>query len=251
MPNVLAKVLTAEIDRAVAGLGPMYDAVPVHVEEVPTARVMPFASRFTAGQQLGQALARNACANAVVLGLAYGGTAVAQGVAQELGLPFDTWLARRLMPLGRPGLVLGVVSEGASLSLDRYGLARASMTDGQIRALVKDTAEQMAIDARRLRHGRAALPLAGRTVILVDDGMPAADLLATAIEGVRRRDAARVVVAAPVGKEAAVASLAGVADEVVCLMIPARLRRVGAWYQDFRAVSDGAVMKMLAPATVR
>ena len=88
--------------------------------------------------------------------------------------------------------------------------------------------------------------LTGKTAILVDDGIQASSLLAAAIDGVRRRGAQRVVVTAPIGVKSAVQTLSCEADEVVCLMTPPRLRRVGAWYQDFRQVSDGTVMKILA-----
>src|SRR5688500_10361157 len=79
MPNELAKVMTGEIDRAVAGLEPMWDAVPEHIEDAPTARVMPFANRLAAGSLLGQALSHHARCNGVVLGIAHGGVAVAHG----------------------------------------------------------------------------------------------------------------------------------------------------------------------------
>ena len=250
MPNVLAKVMTGEIDRAVAGLEPMWDAVPEHVEDAPTARVMPFANRFGAGRLLGQALSHHARCDGVVLGIAHGGLAVAHGVAQQLGLPLDVWVVRKLRPLLDPQLVLGVLSEGASLVLDRYGLARAAMTQGQVRALVTDVAEQMADDASRYRRGRPALNLAKKTVILVDDGITTGGTLAAAIDGVRRRGATRVIVAAPVGADAAVASLQQENVEIVCLMTPARLRRVGVWYQDYRRVTDGMVMKILAASAI-
>ena len=246
MAKVLAKAMTGEIDRAVAGLEPMWDAVPEHVEDAPTARVMPFANRFAAGRLLGQALGHHARCDGVVLGIAHGGLAVAHSVALELELALDVWVVRKLRPVLEPSLVLGELSEGASLALDRYGLARAGMTHGQVRALVKDVAEQMAGDARRYRRGRPALGLANKTVILVDDGITTGGTLSAAIDGVRRRGASRVVVAAPVGADSAVASLQQENVEVVCLMTPARLRRVGVWYQDYRRVTDGMVMKILA-----
>src|SRR5215207_3281697 len=139
MPNVLANVVTGEIDRAVAGLEPMWDAVPAHVEDVPTARVMPFTGRLDAGRALGRALAYCASGagdNTVVLGVPHGGVAVAAGVAQELSLPLDCWLVRTMRPFNEPALVLGTISEGPNLVLDRAGLARTSMEKNQVRALL-------------------------------------------------------------------------------------------------------------------
>src|SRR5262249_26824161 len=158
----------------------------------------------------------------------------------------NCWLVRRLIPLTDPHLVLGVIAEGASLVLDRYGLARSGLKDEQVRALVKDTADQMLSDATRLRGGESPPNLTGKTVILVDDGITAGGTLAAAIEGVRRRFASKIVIASPVGCEAAVASLAADVHECMCLMLPPKLRRVGAWFQDYRPVTDSMVMKILS-----
>lgn len=244
--NDLAKVMTGEIDQAIAVLDPMWDGVPEPVEDAPTARVMPFANRFAAGRLLGKSLMHNAHANTVVLGIAHGGLAVAEGVALELEARLDVWLVRKLAPVLDPTLVLGAISEGASVVLDRDGLKQAGLTSEQIRAIVKDTAEEMVEEARRLRRGRPAVNLSGKTVIICDDGIPAGGTIAAAIDGVRRRGAVRVVVAAPIGTKSAVESLSSEANEVVVLVTPPRLRRVGAWYQDFRQISDGSVMKILA-----
>jgi len=222
------------------------DAVPVHIDEAPTARVLPFANRFAAGTALGQALASYSGTDAVVLGIPHSGVPVAHGVAHQLQLALDVWVVRKLKPTTVPPVVLGVIAEGASLVLDRYGLARSGMTHDDVRTFVKASAEQVAHDARCYRRGVPATNLAGKTVILVDDGIPTGRTLSAAIDGARKRGASKVVVAAPVGAEAAVANLEGEADAVVCLMMPPKLRRVGAWYADYRAVSDGAVMKILA-----
>jgi putative phosphoribosyl transferase len=245
MPNVLAQALTGEIDRAVAGLEPMWDAVPAHVEDVPTAPVRPFASRRDAGHALGRALAYCTGTNAVVLGVPHGGLAVAAGVAQELHLPLDCWLVRTLRPYTDPSLVLGTIAEGPHLILDREALARTTLERNHVRALLKDTAEQLTLDARTYRRARPPISLDGKTAIIIDESVRTTTVLATAAAGALKCGATRVIVAAPVGTEAAVASLAQT-FECLCLMMPNRLRRLGAWYQSYRPVSDAAVMKILA-----
>lgn len=245
MSNVLAKAMTGEIDQAVAVLDPVCDAVPVPVEDAPTARVLPFANRFAAGRLLGQALSHFARTDAIVLGIAPSGLAVAEGIAQELELKLDVWLVRRLVPDTMPAVVLGVISEGASLVLDRVSLLRSGLTENQIRAVVKDNADQMAYDARRYRRSTAAPNLKGKTVILVDDGIPTGGTLSAAICGVRRSGASRVIVATPVGAQSAIESLSAEANQIMCLTVPQRLRRIGAWYQDYRPVTDNTVMRIL------
>ena len=252
MASVLGEAATVVIEPPISGLEPMNDAVPGYVEDEPTARVRPFVNRFAAGRQLSQVVARHVCPGAVVLGIGRGGTAVAHGVAQGLGLPFDMWLVRRLVAFGKSDVVLGVISEGTALVLDPCGLARSGMTLEGMQQLVVVTADHMALEGRRFRRGGAALDVAGRTVFLVADGIPADDLVAAAIAGVRKREPARVVVAAPVGAEWAVARLASEAHAIVCLMVPPQLQSVGVWYQDFPAITDSALMKILAPtATLR
>lgn len=246
MSNVLAKAMTGEIDQVVGALEPVCDAVPVPVDDAPTARVLPFANRFAAGRLLGQALMHFARTDTIVLGIAPGGLAVAQGVAQELDLRLDVWLVRRLVPDTMPGLVLGVISEGASLVLDRITMTRSGLTENQIKTLVRENADQMVHDARRYRRGTTVPSLMGKTVILVDDGIPTGGTLSAAICGVRRSGATKVIVASPVGAQTAIESLSSDANQVVCLTVPQRLRRIGAWYQDYRPVTESSVMKILA-----
>ncbi len=246
MSNVLAKAATGEIESAVAGLEPVCDGVPVSVEDAPTARVLPFANRFAAGRLLGQALSHFGRTETVVLGIAPGGVPVAQGVAQELQLRLDVWLVRRLVPDQMPHLTLGVISEGASLVLDRINVTRSGLTENQIRTLVKENADQMAFDAKRYRRGQPAPGLFGKTVILVDDGIPTGGTISAAICGVRRSGASRIVVASPVGAQSAIESLSSEASQIFCLTVPQRLRRIGAWYQDYRPVTESSVIRILA-----
>lgn len=225
----------------------MYDAVPAHVDDGPTARAMPFVNRFAAGRELGETLVRLPHADAVALGVGRGGIAVAQGVANTLRIPFDVWLARRMLPAGKPDAVLGVISEGSTLVVDPCGLARSGMTLDAMYQLIRTTADHMALEGMRLRRGGTAPVLEGRTVFLVTDGIPAADLLAAAITGVRKRGAARVIVAAPIGVEWAVARLASDAEAVVCLLVLPKLDNVRAWYQEFPLITDKALMQILTP----
>jgi putative phosphoribosyl transferase len=207
--------------------------------------MLPFANRFGAGRLLGQALAHHASTKAVVLGIAYGGLAVADGVAHELGLGIDVWFARKLRAVAYPSLVIGVIAEGWSLVLDREAVARAELTDGQIRALAQDTAEQIALDARRHRGMRAPIDMRGKTAIIVDDGIVTGGTLAASAGGVRKCGAAKVVLAAPVGRKRTVDTLSRDVDELVCLSTPLRMRRVGAWYQDYRQVTERSAVKIL------
>jgi putative phosphoribosyl transferase len=243
MPHVLAKALTGEIDRAVAGLDTMCDGVPQLIDDTPTARMLPFANRFAAGHLLGRALAHHR--DAIVLGIAREGVVVADGVADELGLPVDVWVARKLALPMQPQLVIGAISEGAGVVLDHEAVERAELTRNQLRALARDAAEELTGDARRFRHGRHSIGLRERTAIIVDDGVRTGGTFAAAVAGVRRRGAAKIILAAPVGMGPTIEALRGLVDEVVCLATPARVRRIAAWYTDFRRVPEATLVRIL------
>ena len=244
--NELAKVVTGEIDRAVAALDTMWDGIPRHVEDAPTARMLPFANRYSAGRLLGRALDQFARTDAIVLGIACGGVVVGEGVAEELGLPYDAWVARKLHSLTHPELALGAIAEGAGVVIDPAAVTSSELSRAQLRAIAKDTAEELAYDARRLRNGKPAPSLAGRTAILVDEAVMTGATIAAAVAGARACGAKRVIVATPVGADAAIADTRRVADAIVCLAVPDRLRRVGAWYTNYQTVGDRTVMRILA-----
>jgi putative phosphoribosyl transferase len=243
MPHVLAKALTGELDRAVASLDTVCDGIPHLIDDTPTARMLPFANRFAAGHLLGRALAHHR--DGIVLGIARDGLVVADGVADELGLQVDVWVARKLVAPLQPQLVIGAIAEGAGVVLDQDAVERAELTRNQLRALARDAAEELTADARRLRHGRHSVGLRDRTAIIVDDGVRTGSTFAAAIAGARRRGAAKIVLAAPVGLASTIEALRELVDEAVCLATPPRLRRIAAWYSDFRRVPEATLVKIL------
>ena len=103
----------------------------------------------------------------------------------------------------------------------------------------------------RYRDGRAPIPVSGRTVIVVDDGLATGLTDLAAVRALRKRGARRIVVAVPVGSGEAVSMLAEEADRVVCLTVPRRLLGVGMWYRDFAPVSDEQVLALLAAGEPR
>jgi putative phosphoribosyl transferase len=209
----------------------MWDGVPLVVDDMPTARVLPFASRRMVGTMLGRALAHRQ-GNSVVLGLGPGGLAVARGIASELSTQLDLWLVRKVRSPVCPALVIGVVAEVASVKLDKHAIAASDLRPPQVRALVYDTMEELSLEAERRRAKRPLPEVAGKTTILVHDGITSTALIAAAIDGVRSRGASHVVVAAPVATESCVLQLASEADEVVVFATPSRLRRIAAWYHE-------------------
>jgi pimeloyl-ACP methyl ester carboxylesterase len=121
---------------------------------------------------------------------------------------------------------------------------------GVTQAILDETLDLESAELRRrvavYRQGRPPVAVAGRTVIVVDDGLATGLTDLAAVRTVRRRGAARIVVAAPVASRDAVALLAEEADDVVCVSVPPALRSVGQWYEDFSEVTDAEVLRLLA-----
>jgi predicted phosphoribosyltransferase len=210
-----------------------------------------FRDRRSAGERLADLLAHCTRPGCVVLGLPPGGVVVADEVSRRLGAPLDIWLCRKIgMPI-QPELGMGALAEGASLLLDPTMVRWSGATDADIRALVHAKSIEIRARSALYRGDMPAVDVRGKTAVLVDDGITTAGTLRAAVHGVRRRGAARVIVAAPVASADAVELLKAEADEIVCVATPRNLMSIGSWYQDFRPVSDLDVVAILAAARTR
>ncbi|MFE9629737.1 phosphoribosyltransferase family protein [Streptomyces sp. NPDC006463] len=212
---------------------------------------MFFADRADAGRRLAAVLRHLAQEGPVVLGLPRGGVPVAFQVAQALGAPLDVTVVRKLgVPYHRE-LGFGAIGEGGVrvISEDIVALARVRRED--LAAVEHAEEAELARQAGRFRAGRTRVPIDGRTVIVVDDGIATGATAAAACQVVREMGAARVVLAVPVAPPDAVAWLRTVADEVVCLSTPRGFSAVGEWYQDFSQTPDEEVVSLLARAADR
>ncbi|MET8752683.1 phosphoribosyltransferase family protein [Streptomyces sp. NPDC004667] len=212
---------------------------------------MMFTDRTDAGQQLAGALRHLVREDPVVLGLPRGGVPVAFQVARALGAPLDVIVVRKLGVPSHRELGFGAVGEGGVrvISDDIVRLSRVGQED--LAAVERAETAALAGQARRFRGDRPRVPLDGRSVIVVDDGIATGATAAAACEVVRAQGAARVVLAVPVAPPDAVARLRAQADELVCLSTPRAFRAVGEWYRDFTQTPDEEVLALLAQAADR
>jgi predicted phosphoribosyltransferase len=205
-----------------------------------------FRDRADAGRRLADRLEHlRGREGLLVLGLPRGGVVVAEQVARALGAPLDVLVVRKLGFPGHEELALGAVASGGAIVVNDDVLAVAGMDDAELqqRAAARLTVvEEM---EQHLRGDRPPLELAGRPVVLVDDGLATGATMRVAAIAARRAGASEVVVAAPVGSPDAVRSLDEIADEVICVDIPVHLRAVGLSYRDFSAVEDSEVQRLL------
>ena len=203
---------------------------------------LPFRDRVDAGRRLADALPAEDSVRAVVVGLARGGVPVAAEVARALGAPLDALAVRKVGHPLEPEYGIGAVTPGAS----PYVRGRNGLSEAALQLAVANA--QAAADEldRRLHTQRPALDIAGRTCVLVDDGLATGATMTAAVRWARERGAKRVVVAVPVGSSDTVARLVQEADSVVCPAPLADLGAVGLWYRDFRPVSDEEVIALLS-----
>jgi putative phosphoribosyl transferase len=209
-----------------------------------------FADRGGAGRRLADKLAHLKDRQPIVLALPRGGVAVGFEVARALDAPLDIVLVRKIGVPWQPELALGAVTDGASREtfIDRDLAASLNVSDSYIE---EETARQLdEIERRRKSYceGRPVLEVAGRTAIVVDDGIATGATMRVALQAVRHRGPARLVLAVPVAPPDTLAALREEVDEVVCLETPIGLGAIGYYYSDFHQMRDREVTDLLARA---
>lgn len=208
-----------------------------------------FADRREAGRVLSRALERLREHDPVVLGLPRGGVPVAYEVAQALGAPLDVFVVRKLGVPWQPELAMGAIASGGVVVRNESVLAGMEDADEALERVRGRELEELERRERAYRGGRSAVPLAGRTVIVVDDGLATGSSMKAAVEALRRAGVERIVVAVPVGPPGTCRQLETIADDVICLERPAMFMAVGQWYQDFGQTGDEEVSELLRQAS--
>lgn len=211
---------------------------------------MKYADRHDAGQKLAESLQHLKDREPVVLALPRGGVAVGFEIARKLDAPLDIVLVRKIGVPWQPELALGAVTDGPAPDtfIDRNIATRLAIPEDYIKS---ETDQQLQeIERRRQSYcaGRPPVDIAGRTAIVVDDGIATGATMRVALRAVRRRGPARLVLAVPVAPPETLDAFREEADEVVCLQTPPALDAVGFYYCDFHQMSDAEVTDLLARA---
>jgi putative phosphoribosyl transferase len=209
---------------------------------------MSFADRTDAGRRLAAHLRHLRDDDVVVLGLPRGGVPVAFPVASALDAPLDIIVVRKLGLPHQSELAMGAIGEGGVRVVDRSLVARAQVTDDELAEVERRERAELDRRADRFRSGRERTPVAGRTVVLVDDGVATGATARAACQVARAQGATRVVLAVPVGATATVDELRSVADEVVCPEVHDVFYAIGQFYADFSQTSDEEVVDLLRRA---
>lgn len=204
-----------------------------------------FTDRAEAGRRLADLLADLAGSDAVVVGLPRGGVPVAREVAQALKLPLDVIVVRKLGVPWQPELGMGAIGEEGVRVLDETLVRRARVSPEQLAEV--EAMERAELERRLgwIREVQPRVPLAGRTVIVVDDGLATGATADAACRVARAAGASWIVLAVPVAPPGWTARFRDVADRLVCIATPPYFRDVGSFYHDFTPVGDDEVLTCL------
>ncbi|MFD6354268.1 phosphoribosyltransferase family protein [Nocardia tengchongensis] len=209
---------------------------------------MFFEDRVDAGRRLAEDLAVLRDENVVVLGLPRGGVPVAFEVALSLDAPLDVIVVRKLGVPYQPELAFGAVGEDGARVINPAVVAVAGLSGEDMAQVERRERAELERRAVRFRMGRSRVPLAGRTAVIVDDGVATGATARAACQVARAQGAARVVLAVPVASREALHLLRREADEVICLGQPKFFFAVGQWYRHFEQTTDDEVVDLLARA---
>jgi putative phosphoribosyl transferase len=207
-----------------------------------------FRDRTEAGHVLADRLRNYAGRDdVVVLALPRGGVPVAYEVAKALGVPLGVFVVRKLGVPGHEELAMGAIASGGLLVLDERLVRALGLDESQLEQAI--ATELRELERREAAYGGQDTPeLAGKTVILVDDGLATGATMRAAALAVRRLNPARVVVAVPVAAEETCEQFRDVVDEIVCEVTPQPFQAVGLWYDDFSPTSDDEVRELVGRA---
>jgi len=207
--------------------------------------VVSFVDRSDAGRQLASRLQHLRAERVIVLGLARGGVPVAYQVARALDAPLDVIVVRKLGVPTQPELGVGAIGEDDVRILNPEVMRAAGVTLVEIDVVEARERKELERRTRRYRRDRPRIDLAGRSVVVVDDGVATGSSARAACQVARAHGAARVVLAVPVAPLDWERTIDADVDEFVCLEAPESFYAVGQFYDDFSQTSDDEVIACL------
>lgn len=205
-----------------------------------------FKDRKDAGRKLAEQLSQYAeDEDLLVLGLPRGGVPVAYEVARALGAELDIFLVRKLGVPGHEELAMGAIASGSVRVLNDTVVEALDIPERVIDAVAAEEQAELERRERAYRGDRPPPQMAGRTVILVDDGLATGASMRAAVVGLRAQDPGKIVAAVPTAAPDTCEMFEGEVDEMVCAVTPQPFFGVGHWYRDFSQTTDDEVQALL------
>jgi predicted phosphoribosyltransferase len=208
-----------------------------------------YRDRVEAGRRLAKELTEYAGRpDVIVLALPRGGVPVAFEVAQALRAPLDVFLVRKLGLPYHEEYAMGAIATGGVRVLDERIIRAFNVSEADVEAVASVEQRELERRERRYRGDRPPPEIAGKTAILIDDGLATGSTMRAAVEALRRENAARVVVAVPIAPPETCDAFRDIVDDIVCARTPEPFHAVGLWYEDFRQTTDEEVHELLERA---
>ena len=205
-----------------------------------------FSDRHDAGRQLAGVVEEVIGGeDVVILALPRGGVPVAYEVSLRLGAPLDVLLVRKLGEPWQPELAFGAIATGDVVVVNEDHVKALGLGEDMIKDIVAHERAELVQREQLYRDGRTPMDVAGKTVVVVDDGIATGSTVRAALKSLEQRGVKRRIVACPVAAAETVRALKDEADEVICLRTPPAVGAVGMWYDDFAPVFDSEVKELL------
>lgn len=207
-----------------------------------------FRNRRDAGQQLAERLAQfiDTERDALIIALPRGGVPVAAEIAKQTGLPLDIITVRKIGVPGNEELAMGAIGSGGVRVLNPALIAQLGVSSTAVEKVIQRETRELERREILYRNERPPPQIAGRTVIVVDDGIATGSTMSASIRVLRQLKAGRIIVAVPVAPKDTIQRLQNEADAVVCALEPEPFYAVGIWYDNFSQTTDEEVRTILA-----